>query len=337
MPYVGAAPLWGLASLLLAILLLSGCATPLQTRDLLNEPPDELPRQVELDQTPFHPQELYQCGPAALATVLGARGLIVHPDDLVEEVYLPERQGTLQTEMLAAARARGLVAYVIEPRMDTLLKEVAAGHPVVVFQNLGLNAFPYWHYAVVIGFDLDQEEIILRSGTHHRHITRMPVFERTWRRGDYWAFIVQPPGQLPATAQPLPWLRAANALEATGQLQTAATAYQTATQQWPAHPIAWIGLGNTLYALDEFPGAEQAFRQLIHQDPKAHAAWNNLAHVLHARGCTTQAHQAVTCALQLAPDEPYYQRTRETIKSSPNTLAVDNDCLPVICPADNNQ
>ncbi|TVQ74520.1 MAG: hypothetical protein EA372_02275, partial [Chromatiaceae bacterium] len=103
-PYVGAAPLWGLASLLLAILLLSGCATPLQTRDLLNEPPDELPRQVELDQTPFHPQELYQCGPAALATVLGARGLIVHPDDLVEEVYLPERQGTLQTEMLAAAR-----------------------------------------------------------------------------------------------------------------------------------------------------------------------------------------------------------------------------------------
>ncbi|AHK78286.1 hypothetical protein M911_02860 [Ectothiorhodospira haloalkaliphila] len=331
------ARLWGLTGLLLAILLLSGCATPLQTRDLLREPPDELPRQVELDQTPFHPQELYQCGPAALATVLGARGLLVHPDDLVDEVYVPERQGSLQTEMLAAARARGLVAYVIEPRMETLLKEVAAGHPVLVFQNLGLNAFPYWHYAVVIGFDLDQEEIILRSGTIHRHVTRMPVFERTWRRGDYWAFVVQPPGQLPATAQPLRWLRAANALEATGQLTTAATAYRTATQQWPDHPVAWIGLGNTLYALEDHNGAEQAFRQLIQRNPEAHAAWNNLAHVLHARGCNTQALEAVTCALRMAPNESFYQRTLETVTRSPDAQPQDNTCLPLLCPTEAHQ
>ncbi|MGM0675881.1 MAG: PA2778 family cysteine peptidase [Pseudomonadota bacterium] len=324
----------GLMCLVLAVLLLNGCATPLQTRDLLRDPPDEMPRQVELDQTPFHPQELYQCGPAALATVLGARGLMVHPDDLVDEVYLPERQGSLQTEMLASARARGFVAYVIEPHMETLLKEVAAGQPVLVFQNLGLNAFPYWHYAVVIGFDLDAEEIILRSGTIRRHVTPMPVFERTWRRGNYWAFVVQPPGQLPTTAQPLPWLRAANALEATGQLDTAATAYQTAARHWPEHPVAWIGLGNTLYALEDHTGAEQAFRQLIQTDPEAHAAWNNLAHVLHARGCGTQALEAVTCALRMAPDEPHYQRTRETVKASPDTPTGNDTCLPALCPID---
>jgi hypothetical protein len=323
--------------LLLAVLLLNGCATPLQTHELLRGPPDEIPRQVELDQTPFHPQELYQCGPAALATVLGARGLMVQPDDLVDEVYIPERQGSLQTEMLASARARGFVAYVIEPHMETLLKEVAAGQPVLVFQNLGLNVFPYWHYAVVIGFDLDAEEIILRSGTIRRHVTPMPVFERTWRRGDYWAFVVQPPGQLPTTAQPLPWLRAANALEATGQLDTAATAYKTATRHWPEHPVAWIGLGNTLYALEEFPAAEQAFRQLIHQDPKAHAAWNNLAHVLHARGCGTQALEAVTCALRMAPNESFYQRTLETVTASPDAQPQDNACLPLICPTEARQ
>src|SRR2546422_3737218 len=35
--------------------------------------------------------------------------------------------------------------------LSDLLAEVAAGHPVLVFQNLGLHWIPRWHFAVAVG------------------------------------------------------------------------------------------------------------------------------------------------------------------------------------------
>src|SRR5690606_8791127 len=56
---------------------------------------------------PFFAQQEYQCGPAALASVLHAADAPVSPDELVSEVWLPERRGSLAMELAAAARARG--------------------------------------------------------------------------------------------------------------------------------------------------------------------------------------------------------------------------------------
>ncbi|MET0987939.1 MAG: hypothetical protein ABW034_21275, partial [Steroidobacteraceae bacterium] len=89
----------GLALRVLVILLAtSGCQSSLRSL------PDDLPERVELEQVPFFPQAEYQCGPAALATVLEAAGVATTPDALVPIVYLPARKGTLQTELVAATR-----------------------------------------------------------------------------------------------------------------------------------------------------------------------------------------------------------------------------------------
>ena len=107
----------------------------------------------------------YQCGPAALATVLVASGAQVSPDDLVAEVYLPGRKGSLQAELIAAARSRGRLPYVLPPSLDDLLAQLAAGHPVLVLQKTGAGPWPGWHYAVVIGYDASRDRLLLRSGT----------------------------------------------------------------------------------------------------------------------------------------------------------------------------
>ena len=86
---------------------------------------------------PFFPQEDYQCGPAALATVLSHSGVPVTPEPLVSQVYLPSRQGSLQIEMLATPRRYGRVSYPLAPRYADLLREVAAGNPVIVLQDVG--------------------------------------------------------------------------------------------------------------------------------------------------------------------------------------------------------
>jgi tetratricopeptide (TPR) repeat protein len=317
--------------LVLLALFLGGCATAPQSGRIGQALPADLPARAELTATPFFPQEDYQCGPAALATVLVAQGIDVTPAELVGEVYVPERQGSLQAEMRAAARARGLVAFRLRPELADILMEVAAGNPVVVFQNLGLGMAPRWHYAVVVGYDLDAGEIVLRSGTIERHVNDLPRFERTWARGERWAFVALLPGQLPATAEPLTWLRAVNELEQTGFLDTARAGYESAVERWPEEFIGYLGLANTLYAAGDADSAERTLRDLLQRQPGRHEAWNNLAHVLMARQCGRQARAAAACASALLPQAEVYRRSLRTAAGAENS---GTDCRPLPpCPA----
>lgn len=262
----------------------------------------QLPRQAELTATPFFPQEAFQCGPAALATALTAVDIPVTPDQLTPEVYVPSRQGSLQIEMLAAARRHGAVAVEIPQQLDAILAEVVAGNVVVVMQNLGFSWVPAWHYAVVVGYDLDHEKIWLRSGTEKRMEMSLNAFQRTWSRSEYWAFVALPPGKLPASASAEAVARAMLAYERNVPAHASKTAYLAAVDKWPEHPVLRMGLGNAAYADQDFPLAAEAFQGMIERYPDSAAAYNNLANVLLAQKHTAQARQAAEKALALAGD-----------------------------------
>ena len=136
-------------------LLISGCSSTPMTQAVLHDNAS-LAAQAELKKTPFFPQEKYQCGPAALATVLHSQDNQTHPDELTEKVYIPEKQGSVPIEIIAAARSYDRLVYPLDSSLENLLREVAAGHPVLVMQNLGFSWRPQWHYAVVIGYDLEK-------------------------------------------------------------------------------------------------------------------------------------------------------------------------------------
>ena len=298
---------------------LSGCATWLdagtaQTQQLLAAPPADLPRQVLLDATPFHPQTELQCGPAALATLLGAAGRSVTPEALTPEVFVPDRGGSLQIEMLAAPRRHDALATRLPQRLDAVLRELAAGHPVGVMQNLALDWVPMWHFAVLIGFDLDRREAILRSGTTREQRLDLLTFERTWARSQRWAFTVLPPEQLPATAE-LPAVReACLGFERVAPPARAVTAWQTAARRWQGDLVIGMGLGNSLLQAERPDDAAQAFTQVAEQTDAA-AAWNNLASVRLRQGRLPEARDAARRAvLRAATAEPALQgATRATL------------------------
>jgi len=295
----------------LCLLALAACAP--HTVALRSE---SLPRRAEVASVPFFAQERYYCGPASLATVLTWSGLPVTPEDLVDQVYTPGREGSLRTDVVAAARRHGRLAVPVT-RLADLLSEVAAGHPVLVFQNLALGWFPRWHFAVAVGYDLDEGEIVLRSGEEPRRVTPLGTFERTWARGDRWALVVLPPGQLPRTADESAAVRGAIGLERAGRLSEAATVYADIARRWPESHPALIGLGNARYALSDPAGAEEAFRAAIARRPEDPAAWNNLAHALARQGRHPEALEAARTALGLGgPDIETYRATLQELSGA---------------------
>ncbi len=261
-------------------LLLSGCASLFpQTAALRDALPPDLPQRAELKSVPFFPQTEYQCGPAALATALVAAGAKVTPEDLVSQVYLPERKGSLQVEMLAAARRHGMVSYLLRPKFEDLLREIAAGNPVVVLQDL--SPFGSWHYAVVVGYDYDEGKLMLRSGEEERQLLSFPLHEFTWMRSGYWAMVAMPPDRIPATAEEERWLSSIAALErAADGAQPARTAYANFLKRWPDNANAAIGLANAHYALRELPQAESVLREAARRNPDSVIVLNNLAQTL---------------------------------------------------------
>jgi tetratricopeptide (TPR) repeat protein len=308
--------------LLCALVFMAGCSSLVpQTAALREGLPHGLPERVELASVPFFPQSEYQCGPAALATTLAAFGAKVTPEELVPQVYLPERKGSLQVEMLAAARRHGMLSYVLAPSFEALLRELAAGNPVIVLQNLGL--FTGWHYAVAVGYDYPRGQLILRSGTTEREVLPFPAHEFVWKRSGYWAMVALPPERIPATAEESRWLGAIVAAERVAGAQGAA--YRQFLQRWPANAAAAVALANVHYKSGELPQAEKVLREALQHNPDSVIALNNLAQTLSDQGRSREALPLIERAAASGAGGPFAAAVDDTRRAILQRLEKKSD------------
>ncbi len=295
--------------LILCVVLLaaSGCST-------LSGPgltPDE--PAAELTGVPFYPDTEYYCGPAALATVLTWAGAEVTPDALVASLFIPDRQGTLQPELLARTRRAERIAYPLNGTLDAIAAEIRAGHPVLVLQNLGLDWWPRWHYAVVVGITPGQDALTLRSGPRPRYQMPSDVFDATWERSERWAVVVTPPGVLPATARSRPAFAASAELERTAGPESALPYWRAAARRWPAGARHAIGLANNLTALQRSEQAAEVLRDAAGRPgPLRGVALNNLAMLRAGQGELAAAERLARQAV--AAGGTHVQSFRDTLE-----------------------
>jgi hypothetical protein len=289
---------------LLVALLLAGCASGPPLHDWPVSAANVEPLPTEISEVPFFPQEEFQCGPAALAGILNWSGVDTTPDDLSPYLYIPEREGTLQPELLAQSRRLGRIPYVIPPHPDALRAELAERHPVLVLQNNGVNWLPVWHYAVVVGVegDASDERVVLRSGDMQRYPLDADTFLHTWRRSNYWGVVVLPPGRLPASVGPDGVLRSIDDFARTADFDAVVTALDAAAERWTTDAGILFALGNHLYAGGDVAGAERIYQQGLAHNPGAAMLRNNLAWLLAEQGRIDAARREI--ALAKLADQP---------------------------------
>lgn len=233
--------------------------------------------------------------------MLNADQVEVTAEALADEIYIPGREGSLQSEILASVRSHDRIAVQLEPRLEAVLAPLSENKPVLLLQNLGLSRLPAWHYAVVVGWNADDNEIILRSGAKKRERLSLARFLQTWDLGGRWAVVIADPlAPPPAAVTARSWIAAVAPLEALKRNDTALAAYESAAARWPGDALVWLALANARYGQHDLPGAEKALDTAVAIDANP-AALNNLAQVRIERGCRADALAALDRIADLPP------------------------------------
>jgi len=71
--------------------------------------------------------------------------------------------------------------------------ELGAGHPLLVFLNVGYGVFAQGHYVVVTGYDDSRQGVYLHSGLDRDLFLSYERFLRNWRKTGQWTLLLLPP------------------------------------------------------------------------------------------------------------------------------------------------
>lgn len=311
---------------LLCCLLLNGCSINPKV-DLPSLAGSSTPGVLAV---PFFPQEEFQCGPAALATVLVASGVKTSPDILKPQVYLPERQGSLQPELLAATRRAGRIPYVIQDDLATVFAQLQEGRPVLLLQNLRTRQFPVWHYAVLTGIDPGSGKVFLNTGTSEREAMRAGKFARLWDWAGNWAMVALMPGEIPAMAIPEVYYESVANFEAVAGIDAAEQAWRSAMARWPEQAQPYLALGNQAYSRGQLQQAAALYRDGLEINSQHIGLANNLASVMGELGCPRTGEAILRPVATGLPDNSAW---RETVANTLSELAAipqdkSTSCIP---------
>lgn len=183
------------------LLLLTACAGP--SAEAVRAAVAAAPDAGRILPVPFFPQEEYQCGPAALASVLAYWGVPADPGAIAEAIYLPHLRGTLSLDLLLYAERQGVRATLLPPSADALRAALLTGRPVIALLNVGLRLVPTWHYVVVIGYADGPGAFLAHDGRHRERVFPYDDFTWRWQASGRWALLVEPPlGGVPGGPPP---------------------------------------------------------------------------------------------------------------------------------------
>ncbi len=276
-----------------------------------------LTNQEIVHDVPFIEQADYFCGPATLAMNLKFIGSKHSTTELSSMLFTPHMKGTLQNDMISATRRLGVIAIPVTKMID-VINTVKDGHPVLIFQNLGLSWYPRWHYALVVGYNLQDSVLILHSGKFKNMRMKISTFENTWARVENWGLIIVQPGSIPQITDENEMLKASAGLELAGHFEKAKMSYEAILKKWPLSSGAYLGLGNISYQMSDYPQAIKSLKRSIELKPDSAGAWFNYAIVLIETGDIKNARPAASKAIALAGEtlKASYQQKLDSAFSS---------------------
>lgn len=143
----------------------------------------------------LHQKHELDCGPTALAMVLGYHGGASKETLLAE---LPEAQRSVVTQLRDVAKKHGFESYVMEGKPEDLVYELKHGRPVIVGVAKPTLKDAVAHYEVVVGLHRESQRVAtidpavgLRQNTFNGFLTE-------WQGAGRVLLVVIPKGAKPS-------------------------------------------------------------------------------------------------------------------------------------------
>jgi tetratricopeptide (TPR) repeat protein len=136
----------------------------------------------------------------------------------------------------------------------------------------------------VIGFDLDRQLVILRSGETKREAMKIATFYEFFKKGGYWKLIAVPTTMVPPGVTEATYLKAAYDLEQTLDDEIVQIAYETAVKQWPDSLLVKLASANYFFDKYHYEIAYDLYDAVLKKDPDDPIALNNMAETLYYLG-----------------------------------------------------
>ncbi len=177
-----------LGALTALILALSGCGAT--SFDAIRPGLDARGHYIE--GVPFVKQTEYDCGPAALASVLSFRGKAVDLERITASVYLPQLRGTLPMDLERYAKDEGFKTSSSAGTAAALKTAIGSNIPVICLLDLGFGFYRQPHFVTVIGFDDGNGLFIMHDGGTPNKTIAYEDFEKKWARAGTWMIVITP-------------------------------------------------------------------------------------------------------------------------------------------------
>ena len=184
------------------LLLCLGCS-------LKEAPPEReaLPASARLlRDVPFHPQEKFQCGPSALASVLNYWRADESPSRIASAIFSRQAGGVLGIDLENYAREKGFEAIQYRGSIEDLILRIERGQPLIILIDGGTWVWSRHHFMTVVGYD--GSAVFVHSG--REKFKRIPNEELIpeWKKTDFWTLLILPPLKKESVRQiPFPDLR----------------------------------------------------------------------------------------------------------------------------------
>lgn len=133
-----------------------------------------------------------RCGPAALEMVLRYHGATGAALDEAGRAYDPVLNGSLITDLAAAARRAGFRASVEGVAEDSLVALLRNGIPPILLYRRGVGVVSVGHFGVVVGWDPGRGRFALHDGSASPRTMARDDLARRWRAAGGLALVVRP-------------------------------------------------------------------------------------------------------------------------------------------------
>lgn len=152
---------------------------------------DRLPAAAKLYAVSPYQQEPEQCGPYALAALLGHAGIEADAERLARKLHSPGARGTLTLDLFLEARRRGLDAQQVSGTLELLVRELEGSGPVILLLRYPGLAGGGGHFILVTGYSSDPGGYFLLWGDGKLSWMGSDHLRRLWSGSGFWMLRVR--------------------------------------------------------------------------------------------------------------------------------------------------